>query len=558
MADSVYSFHGGLHLDEHKKESLKQPLQVASLADEIILRVSQHIGEANSPVVKIGDTVKRGQLLAESTEFVSAPVHAPTSGFIKAVEDRSIAHASGQKALCFILVPDGKDEVYDNKQNGCQNNDAREHDLQKTDLLSLIRSAGIVGLGGAVFPTAAKLTTADKHDIKTLIINGAECEPYITCDDVLMQTNAAEIIKGITYLQSILQPEKTIIGIEDNKPDAIKAMQQAVSDASLTNTSITSIPTLYPSGGEKQLIKLLTGLEVHSSQLSFEIGVFCQNVGTCAAIAQAIDDCMPLTSRIVTVTGPGVKNPGNWLTPLGTPVGHLIQLAGGYKVDQPKLIMGGPMMGLTLNSDQIPVVKATNTILVLDQKDQPSAQECIRCGQCAEVCPAQLLPQQLYWYSKTQQFDLTEKLNLFDCIECGCCSAVCPSHIPLVQYYRYAKGEIWQQRKNTYKSDRSRKRHEFRDARLARIKLQDEERRKLKREALAKKKAAELAAKSKQGTEPSDEKTVDAVQVALERVKARKKAQLVDPKNTSDLTVDQQRQIDEANARRIKNKADKT
>ncbi|MCK4708034.1 MAG: electron transport complex subunit RsxC [Gammaproteobacteria bacterium] len=556
MADSVYSFHGGLHLDEHKTESLAQPLQVASLPAEIILRVSQHIGEPNSPVIKIGDTVKRGQLLAESTEFVSAPVHAPTSGVIKAIEDRPIAHASGQQAECFILIPDGKDEVFEYEKSWCQNNDNSSHNLNKSDLLRLIRSAGIVGLGGAVFPTAAKLSTADKYGIKTLIINGAECEPYITCDDVLMQNNTADIIKGISYLQTILQPEKTIIGIEDNKPDAIKAMQQVLSESSLSNTSITSIPTLYPSGGEKQLIKLLTGLEVHSSHLSFEIGIFCQNVGTCAAIAQAIEECQPLTSRIVTVTGPGIKNPGNWLTSLGTPVSHLIELAGGYRVEQPKLIMGGPMMGLTLNNDQVPVVKATNTILVLDHKDQPVAQECIRCGRCTEVCPVQLLPQQLYWYSKTHQFDLAENYNLFDCIECGCCSAVCPSHIPLVQHYRYAKGEIWLQRKNTYKSDRSRKRHEFRETRLAKIKQQDEERRKLKREALAKKKAAEQAAKLKDDTESSSSQTVDAVQAALDRVKARKKAQHVDPKNTGDLTADQQRQIDEANARRKKNKAD--
>lgn len=552
MPDSVHKFHGGLHLDEHKKESLGQALQVATLPDEIVLRVSQHIGEPNAPIIKIGDTVKRGQLLAESTEFVSAPVHAPTSGVIKAIEDRFIAHASGQKAECIILIPDGKDEAIDYQDTPCN-----REETQKFELLQLIRSAGIVGLGGAVFPTAAKLSTADKYGIKTLIINGAECEPYITCDDVLMQTSSAIIIKGIRYLQTILQPEKTIIGIEDNKPEAIKAMQLALTDAALTNTHITTIPTLYPSGGEKQLIKLLTGLEVHSSQLSFEINILCQNVGSCAAIARAIDECQPLTSRIVTVTGPGIKNPGNWLTPIGTPVSHLVQLAGGYQVEHPKLIMGGPMMGLTLNSDQIPVVKATNTILVLDQKDEPVAQECIRCGRCTEVCPAQLLPQQLYWYSKTHQFELAENYNLFDCIECGCCSAVCPSHIPLVQFYRYAKGEIWLQRKSTYKSDRSRKRHEFREARIAKQKKLDEERRKQKREALAKKKAAEQAAKAKQD-DSSTGQTEDAVQAALDRVKARKKAQQVDPKNTSDLTTDQQRQIDEAIARRKKNKADES
>ncbi len=544
MSDSVYKFHGGLHLDDHKAESLVQPLKLASLPEEIVIRVSQHIGEPNAPVVNIGDTVKRGQLLAESKEFVSAPVHASTSGTIKAIEDRDIAHASGQKAACFILIPDGNDEAFEQTENSGHN------DLQQSELIELIRKAGIVGLGGAVFPTAAKLTTAIKHDIKTLIINGAECEPYITCDDVLMQNSPEDILRGVSYLQRILQPQETIIGIEDNKPQAIKAMQKALTDSDLTATRVTSIPTLYPSGGEKQLIKILTGREVSSGKLSFEIGIFCQNVGTCAAISKAVEENQALTSRIVTVTGPGVKEPGNWLTPIGTPISHLIKLAGGYKIENPRLIMGGPMMGLTVKTDQIPIVKATNTILVMEHEEPAQISECIRCGRCTEVCPVQLLPQQLYWFSKTRQLEQSEKLHLLDCIECGCCSTVCPSHLPLVQFYRFAKSEIWQQRKDTYKSDRSRKRHEFREARIAKQKKLDEEKRQQKREALAKKKAAEEAAKAKDGDNQPVSQTTDAVQAALERVKARKKAQQITPKNTSDLTAEQQRQIDEANARR--------
>ena len=547
---SIFKFHGGLYLDGHKHESMAQPLQKASLPDKLILSMNQHIGEANSPVVKVGDKVTRGQLLAESSEFVSAPLHAPASGTILAIENRAIAHPSGQQAECFIIKTADADEPLDYDKRGSALKVESDQARQKLDLLNTIRACGIVGLGGAVFPTAAKLATADQHTIHTLIINGAECEPYITCDDSLMQNDASEIMRGIAIIQIILQPRQTLIGIEDNKPAAIKAMQSALAESGLKQTDIIAIPSVYPSGGEKQLIKILTGKEVHSGQLSFEVGMFCQNVGTCAAIARAVEHNQPLISRIVTVTGPGVHNPGNWDTRLGTPVSHLIKLAGGYKVAKPKLIMGGPMMGIPLTSDRVPVVKATNTILVLDQDDQPQAQECVRCGQCAEVCPAYLLPQQLYWHSRARQFDQTENYHLFDCIECGCCAAVCPSHIPLVQYYRFAKSEIWEQRRKTWKSDLSRKRHEFREARLVKQKQKEEERRQMKREALARKKAAETTGSDATGADAN--KSADAIKAALERVKARKSALQGATKNVTNLTPDQQRQIEEADARRKK------
>ncbi len=545
---AIYEFHGGLQLEHHKQLSLGQALQQASLASEMIIPLNQHIGENNQALVKVGDKVSRGQLLAETSEFVSAPVHAPCAGQIMAIEPRPIAHPSGQQAECFILQPSTEQESF------AAGEIPELADLSNQELLDIIRAAGIVGLGGAVFPTAAKLATADNYEIETLIINGAECEPYITCDDILMQTNPQQIVRGIQYLQRILEPQRTLIGIEDNKPAAIKAMQQALAETGLAQTEVVSIPSLYPSGSEKQLIQILTGQEVHSGQLAFEIGALSQNTGTCAAIAQAVDHGQVLTSRIVTVTGPGVEHPGNWITPLGTPISHLIELAGGYKVKQPKLIMGGPMMGLELNDASIPVVKATNCILVMDQADQPQAQPCVRCGRCTEVCPAKLLPQQLYWYSRARQFERMEKYHLFDCIECGCCSAVCPSNIPLVQYYRFAKSEIWEQQRNTYKSDRSRKRHEFREARLERQKQRDEERRRLKREALAKKKAAQQQAGETKSAEK--DQTVDAVQAALQRVKARKQQQDAERKNVTDLTPEQQRQIDEADARRQKIKQD--
>jgi electron transport complex protein RnfC len=549
---SLFRFHGGLHLDGHKHESLVQPLQQASVPDRLILRMSQHIGEPNSPLVKVGDRVKRGQLLAASSKFVSAPVHAPSAGTIVAIENRSIAHPSGQQAECFIIKTDPNEGPLEFDQRGSILMKKSDDESQRDSLLHEIKQAGIVGLGGAVFPTAAKLATAIQHDIHTLIINGAECEPYITCDDILMQYSAAEILRGIAILKTILKPQKILIGIEDNKPKAILAMRDALAESNLQNTDVISVPSIYPSGGEKQLIKLLTGKEVHSGQLSFEVGIFCQNVGTCSAISHAVEHHQPLISRVVTVSGPGVHNPGNWITRLGTPISHLIGLAGGYKVKRPKLVMGGPMMGFTLKNDQIPIVKAANSILVLDQDDQPVEQQCIRCGQCAEVCPANLLPQQLYWHSRARQFDETEAYNLFDCIECGCCAAVCPSHIPLVQYYRFAKSEIWDQRQKTWKADLSRKRHEFREARLLKQKQKDELRRQQKREALAKKKTATTATADAAQSAGTD-KSADAIKAALERVKARKNpAQSAVSRNTTNLTPEQQRQIDEADARRKK------
>lgn len=535
---SEFKFHGGLHLPDHKRESATRPLQTAPLANELVIRQSQHIGEPNTPLVKVGDQVTAWQTIASSDAPVSSPVHTPVSGRVTAIEERLVVHPSGQSAPCIVIQPQPDDQF------------SLLDEVDPADaeaLLAQIRSAGIAGLGGAVFPTAAKLSRARAANIDTLIINGAECEPWISCDDILMQTDPLRVLQGISLLQTLLQPVKTLIGIEDNKPQAIQALQQAMRELNLPHTEIVSVPTLYPSGGEKQLIKLLTGKEVEKGKLSFDIGILCQNVGTCAAIADAVYQRKPLVSRIVTVTGDAIASPGNWITPLGTPMDFLIDLAGGFKVEQPRLLMGGPMMGQPLPALNVPAVKATNTLLVMQPEAAEQTRECIRCSRCTDVCPAQLLPQQLYWYSKTHQFDQAKDYHLFDCIECGCCTAVCPSNLPLVGFYRFAKSELWEQQRNTFKSDRARKRHEFREARIALQKQQDEERRKQKREALAKKQAAE----GKQNAD-KPQPAKDAVQAALERVKAKKQAQTVAPKNTDNLTAAQQQQIDEAEKRRQK------
>ena len=336
---------------------------------------------------------------------------------------------------------------------------------------------------------------------------------------MLMRHYAAEVIRGVGYLQRILQPQTTLIGIEDNKPEAIAAMTTALAQVGKIDAEIVSIPTIYPSGGEKQLIQILTGREVPHGQLAFDIGLFCQNVGTCVAITRALEQDQPLISRIVTVSGDNIRQPGNWEVRLGTPISHLIGLAGGYRQpDSAYLVMGGPMMGFSLPGDQVPVVKATNNILVMREQAIPHSvgyhDECIRCSKCTEVCPANLLPQQLYWHARARAWERSREFHLFDCIECGCCAAVCPSNIPLVQYYRAAKSEIRAAQEAHFKSDRARARFESRERRLALKKQQDEERRRLKREALQKKRAAVGA----------DTKQPDPVQAALERVKARKQA----------------------------------
>ena len=506
----LHRFHGGLCLEGHKADSLARGLVQAPLPAQLILPLRQHIGEYNKPLVDVGTRVRKGETIAATGALISAPLHAPSSGIVRAIENRPVAHPSGLEDMCIVIDVDGDDEAAAVKTTDPDS-------LTGDEILVRIAECGIAGLGGAVFPSAAKLARGLRHGIDTLIVNGVECEPYITCDDMLMREYAAETLRGCAYLQRLLKPKRTFVAIEDNKPEAIESMSRQLADMSLAATEIVVVPTIYPSGGEKQLIQTLTGKEVPHGQLAFDIGILCQNVGTCAAIAAALERAEPLISRIVTLAGDKISQPGNFETRLGTPISHLVDLAGGYlDGGDAFLVMGGPMMGFALTSDAVPIVKASNCILAMREETVPREPgphaECIRCGKCTQVCPARLLPQQLYWHARAHAWERIREFRLSDCIECGCCSAVCPSGIPLVQYYRAAKSEIRAQQKAQFKSDRARARFEFRERRLLLKKQQEEERRRLKREAL-----------QKNRKRAAGESEADPVRAALERVRERKK-----------------------------------
>ncbi len=537
----LYRFHGGLKLAGHRELTMSEPIAPAGIPPLLVLPLLQHIGEPAEALVKPGDSVQTGELIARAVGTVSAPVHASSSGTVVAIEPRPVPHPSGLPADCIVIETDGRDQGLE-APTGLSDYRAVEPQL----LLERVRAAGIVGLGGAGFPTRVKLTSG-KHAIDTLIINGAECEPYITCDQRLMRERAAEIIEGVRILQHILHPGACTIAVEDSMPAAETALRDTLQSLQETDISVTRIPTIYPTGGERQLIKVLTGQEVPSQGLPADIGIICQNVGTVAAVYRAVCKEEPLLSRIVTLTGRGILSPGNLEVRIGTPLEFLVSACGGYTQDVERLLIGGPMMGYAVNSDAVPVIKTTNCVLAVTRGEMPApppAQPCIRCGKCTEVCPADLLPQQLYWYARSGNYDAAQDYDLFDCIECGCCAYVCPSHIPLVQHYRHAKTEIWAQEKQRRKSDLARQRHEARLARLERIRQE----------------RAEKMARKKQALQPGGGGGPDpkqaAIQAALERVKRKKEQAGVIPGNTDNLTPEQNRQIAAADQRRAARKND--
>ncbi|HCL5922280.1 TPA: electron transport complex subunit RsxC [Citrobacter amalonaticus] len=500
--DKIWDFNGGIHPPEMKTQSNGTPLRQVPLAQRFVMPLKQHIGAEGELCVAEGQHVLRGQALTRGWGRM-LPVHAPTSGTVVAIAPHSTAHPSALAELSVIIDADGEDRWIE--REGWQDYRSQSREA----LIERIHQFGVAGLGGAGFPTGNKLKGGGDK-IETLIINAAECEPYITADDRLMQDCAAQVVEGIRILAHILQPREVLIGIEDNKPQAISMLRAVLADA--RDISLRVIPTKYPSGGAKQLTQILTGKQVPHGGRSSDIGVLMQNVGTAYAVKRAIVDGEPITERVVTLTGEAVSRPGNVWARLGTPVKHLLNDAGFCPSADQMVIMGGPLMGFTLPWLDVPVVKITNCLLAPSATEMGEPQEekgCIRCSACADACPADLLPQQLYWFSKGQQHDKATAHNIADCIECGACAWVCPSNIPLVQYFRQEKAELYAISQEEKRAAEAKARFEARQARLER------------------EKAARLERHKKAAVQPAA-KDQDAIAAALARVK-EKQAQATQP-----------------------------
>ncbi|HEA15934.1 MAG TPA: electron transport complex subunit RsxC [Pseudoalteromonas prydzensis] len=516
----VWPFSGGIHPPGQKAISTNQAITRLPLPDKLVVPLKQHIGANGKLLVEKGQQVLKGQALTKPVANWSVPIHAPTSGVITDICQMPSAHPSALPELSVIIEPDGQD-------SWCALAPVTTPSLLSHDqLIDIIHDRGIAGMGGAGFPTYIKANS--RKAIEYFIVNAVECEPYITADDMLMREHAEGIIAGIEIMQQLLTPTLTIVGIEDNKPEAIAAMQAAA--AHNDKVIIQTVPTIYPSGGEKQLIKLLTNKEVPSGGIPADIGVLVQNVGTLFAVNQAVYEGKPLIERVITVTGNTIHKPGNVWALLGTEIKHLLDCQGFSPVPQQRVVMGGPMMGFTLPTVRIGVVKTTNCILAPDHDElaEPGPEKaCIRCSACADACPASLLPQQLQWFAKSKEYDKLKEHNLFDCIECGACAYVCPSEIPLVQYYRVAKVEIKEQQAEQVKAERAKERFELRKQRLEREQEARQNRHKRKpateKSADEKQKIADALARVKNKPAKDDDKS--AVAAAIARAKAKKQNQ---------------------------------
>lgn len=428
---SLKTFFGGIHPKYAKELTAASPIEILSAPETVVVPMLQHIGAPAVPTVKRGDEVLAGQVIGEASQPISAPVHSPVSGKVVAVTDQP--HVNGRSVLSVVIENDGQNKWVDLEPH------YDPVQLDRGAILDKIRAAGIVGMGGAGFPTAAKLSPPKDAVIDVLIINGSECEPYLTSDHRLMLEYAGDLILGAKLLAKACGAKKIVIGVEDNKLDSVAELKKHAGAI-----EIVLLDTKYPQGGEKQLIAAITGREVPSNGLPFQAGVIVQNAATAVAVAQAVRDGKPLVDRIVTVTGSAINEPRNFLVPIGTPIKHLVEAAGGFKEEPGKVLVGGPMMGLAQHGLEAPVTKTVNGILALSKAEAvvPEPMPCIRCARCVDVCPAYLLPLRLEAFGMHEMWDEAKEYGAMDCIECGCCTYICPSKRPLLQYIRVAKNQI--------------------------------------------------------------------------------------------------------------------
>ena len=503
MTQHLHAFPGGLALPHHKEISLKPPLRRAALPERLFVPIGQHQGETGFILVAAGETVTTGQALTSAREDGQVPAHAPCAGTVIGLTRKPASHPPGSLRRCLEIRPAPEPLTAPARRLKQWQNQPGEK------IVEHLREMGLAGMGGAMFPTAAKLR-GPWQEIHTLILNGAECEPWIACDESLLRARPADVISGALILAHAVSAQRIVVAVEDPMEHTAALLDQAATRAGVDHwVEVISVRGVYPAGGERQLIHTLTGQEVPHDGLPQDLGLICHNVATAVAAFDAVERGRPLTERIVTVTGPGVARPCNLIAPIGTPAAWLIAQAGGYTEQAQRLILGGPMSGIALTTDEVVITKGSNCLLVLDTPpaDPSRVMPCINCGQCVEACPAGLLPQLLFRAIDGERYEQAAELAVLDCIECGCCARVCPSQIPLVDHYRHAKGELRLRDLDQRRAALARRRYEARQQRLAEAQAAREARRRKRAERLKEKTAAE-----------------DEIQAAIARARRKKNA----------------------------------